>query len=171
MIARSFRRVGTLAALGVAAAAASGLFVSGAAHASSACTLDITGSYAGSVNVSRGVVCIHDAHLTGGVLVTTGVDLEVVDSKVDGAILASKADIVLICGSRAKSISIARSSGDVVVGGTWRAGPCAGNTVTGNLAVTANRGPVQVVGNVYGGAFGAVDNVGSPTDVSGNTHK
>src|SRR5206468_4040993 len=137
MIVTTLRRTAALLALACAATAASGFFVSGAAHASTACTLDITGSYVGSVNVSRGVVCIHDAHVKGSVLVTTGVDVEVVDSQVDGAISAAKADIVLICNSSTKSISITKSSGDVVVGGTWRAGPCGGNQVSGNILVTA----------------------------------
>lgn len=168
MIVKSGRRVGGLAALALAATAASGLFVSGAAHASSACTLDITGMYAGSVNVSHGVVCIHDAHVTGSVLVTTGVDVEVVDSQVDGAVSAAKADIVLICNSSMKSVSVSKASGDVVMGGTWRNGPCSGNHVAGNIAVQANRGSLQVVGNTYTGVLSAVQNIGSPIDISGN---
>lgn len=168
MILRSSRRVSGVFGLALAATAAGGVFTSGAASAAPPpCTTEITGTYTGSVNVHSGVVCIHDAHVTGSVLATGPVTLAVVNSQVDGAISTAKAALVVVCGSVTGTVSVTSTQGDVIVANTGNA--CPRNTVHGNITVTKNRAGVRVVGNAYTGVIAATANTGSPIDISANT--
>lgn len=169
---RSVRRYGSpVAVIGLAAAAvaASALYMAGAASAAPppSCTRDISGTYSGSLVVTEGVVCIHDAHVTGSVLVTGPATVAVSNSNVDGAISTSKAALVVVCGTVSKSISVAATAGNVTVG--YTTSHCRGNLVSGSIALTGNRGSIDATHNRYTGVITSTANRGAPITISDNT--
>lgn len=129
------------------------------------CTTTITGAH-GSVTATSGLTCITNAHITGGVTVTSHASLDIENSTVSGGIAASQSGSIRICHSTVGAPAITHASGFVMIGDPSVG--CAGNTINGSVVATSNSGGGAVEGNHITGSTLVMSNAPSWT-VSGNT--
>jgi 5'-nucleotidase len=139
-----------------------------------ACDVTITGTHS-SLIASHGVVCILNAHITGGITVEQGVTLDVEGSHVDGSISAYRSSTFRVCGSTVASITVTKATGFVLIGDPTH--NCPANTINGSLTATQNTAGLVIVGNRVSGGLLASGNSGtgplpgeSSPIVSGNHH-
>lgn len=128
------------------------------------------------VRAAQAVLVGQGATVRGPVTVEAGGALDVEGATVDGGVQAVGADALRVCGSRVNGpLSSLAAAGVVVVGDDDGTSPCAGNTVSGPVALLSSRsgvefddnrvsGPVLIAGT--GGTLPAPDT--GPVDVSGN---
>ncbi|HEX3426009.1 MAG TPA: MBG domain-containing protein [Acidimicrobiales bacterium] len=149
------------------------------ATATIACAQTITGSHTGAVIAAKGLTCIVDAQLSGAVTVEAGASLDVENSTLGGAIVTNGAKSIRVCGDTIGShgsINVSGSTGFVVVGDPGE-DRCAANTVDGALNLLNNTGGLVAVGNTVTGAVNASANRGAgpfpdqtAPEVTGNHH-
>jgi hypothetical protein len=143
------------------------------------CTTTITSDTNGGVNATRGSTCIVGATVNGSISVGPGATLDLEGATVKGSISSDKAAGVRICGSTVQAMTIALSTGFVVIGdpgGVGHATPnndCAANTVNGNIQAVGNTHGLVIVGNTISGTITNSGNsgtspLGQPVTVSGN---
>lgn len=104
------------------------------------CTRTLTGNVSGLVVVNPGeVVCLHNAYVAGGVLVTAGGEVRIEDSRIGSFVTSAAAAAFRMCGTQV--------AGNVAVSGTspqfiTTSGPgCATNTITGTSNVPSGGTP------------------------------
>jgi hypothetical protein len=129
------------------------------------CTATITGNH-GALALASGTTCLVGARIKGGISVSGGASLYIVNSTVDGSISASKAGALSVCGSTLQSLAVAGTTGSVVIGDSPADG-CTSNVFNGSVNVTGNKGGVTVVDNKITGSLLVVGN-SAPVVVSGN---
>ncbi|UOQ87721.1 M64 family metallopeptidase [Agromyces endophyticus] len=143
------------------------------------CDTTLTGSQA-KVVVKTGVTCITDATVRGGITVAAGASIVVTDSTVNGGLRATDAATVQMFGSTVRGAStVSGTTTDITIAGTAFTGDVVftgntqvsandrfsrlageygpvfvGNTVTGDLACSANSAALSDFGaaNTVGGA-------------------
>ncbi|MFJ5718048.1 M64 family metallopeptidase [Neobacillus sp. NPDC093127] len=114
------------------------------------CTTTVTGSQNGGLVVSKGVTCLKDAVVRGGVTVKKGASLVISNSTINGGLKADKANVIQVFGTTVNGKSqIAGTSSNVTL---------AGNQFNGGLTLADNN---QVSANKQFGEYGPI--------VSGNT--
>jgi hypothetical protein len=122
--------------------------------------------------VTSGDVCVEYATITGGITVSNGASLEVLDSVVKGSISGTAPEHVVMCGSKATSVSVQLATDYVEIGDPGDG--CAGNIIQGSLSVANNNGgPLGgafVSCNRIGGSWLVVNNSDYNVD-AGNHHK
>ena len=130
------------------------------------CDRVYTGSLS-TLTVSRGVVCLYGASVSGGITVTRGAALDLENSTVTGSVSTNGADSVRICGSTTGSIAVSGTTGFVTIGNP--SDDCAPNTVNGGVTATGNLGGGVVSGNTITGGWTITGNTPPISDV-GNHH-
>ena len=102
------------------------------------------------------------AKVKGTVTVRAGGALDVEGATISGALSASKAALVRVCGaSIAKGLKVAGSAGTLVIGdGTPE---CPGNTIGTGAKVTGNAMSVTIIGNTFGSSLAVDNNMGGVT--------
>jgi enterochelin esterase-like enzyme len=139
----------------------------------------ISGTRTGPLTVPAGrAVCIGpNGHVTGPVTVGAGGSLDVEGGAITGPVRASGAGVVRMCGATLTGqLTVAGSTGLVLVGGDAATGPCPGNTITGPVRITANSAGVEFNGNAVVGSVTITGNTGTlpppdtgPVHATGNT--
>ncbi|MFJ9482909.1 Ig-like domain-containing protein [Streptomyces mirabilis] len=140
------------------------------------CTRTISGSVANAVFAGTGSTCIVNATIGGTVHGAAGGALFISNSTIRGSVLSSGGTRLGVCGSTVTgSVNVARATGFVVIGDPGDDG-CAGNRITGQLALSDNRSGAEAVANHVGGSVQVQGTTGSgpfPEDsraeVEGNT--
>ncbi|MDP9117783.1 MAG: Ig-like domain-containing protein, partial [Actinomycetota bacterium] len=140
------------------------------------CTATITGLHSGSLVLGAGATCLSGATVTGSIVVPRGALLDIENSTVTGAVIATGSGDIRICGTAiGASVTIQNAIGFVVVGDLPDG--CAPNHIAGSLTLRNNTGGVQAIGNYVGGTVIASGNSGAgpfPGDtapvISGNGH-
>lgn len=131
----------------------------------------ISGKHPG-FNVTSGSVCVEDATITGSINVTNGADLFVNDSVIKGSISGTAPEIVVVCDSKAASVSVQLATEYVEIGDP--SDECLGNIIQGGLTVANNNGGsgegAWVECNRIGGSWLVVNNSDNNIDL-GNHHK
>jgi hypothetical protein len=130
------------------------------------CTSTITGTHSSFI-ASSGLTCVSNAHITGGINVVNGAQLDLENTVVSGSISSSSAGGLRICGSTISSITVTKATGFVRIGDP--ANNCAANTISGGLTAVSNTGGGAVIGNTIGGSWTISSNNPAFT-VSGNHH-
>src|SRR5699024_10982469 len=95
------------------------------------CTETITGTHRGTVRAEAGVWCIHDAELSGSVILGSGATLQVQDSTMAGSLLAHRAARIELSSSTITgSAHLSGTEGEILI---------SGSTITGALACHQNQ--------------------------------
>ncbi|MFJ7096527.1 Ig-like domain-containing protein [Streptomyces mirabilis] len=116
------------------------------------CTRTITGSVRTAVFAGNGSTCIVNAQVGGTVHGASGGALFISNSTIHGSILSSRGTRLGVCASTvAGSVNIATASGFVVIGDPGDDG-CAGNRITGSVALSNNHGGAEAIANHIGGS-------------------
>ena len=174
---------------GLTAVVAVGLLGSGVAGAAAAsagtrpaagpghCTRTVTGTHHGVLVAGYGVLCLDRATQYGPVRVWPGAGLRVTGSAVSGAVTATRARSVQVCGSTVIGpLRAGATAGRVTLGGAGAS--CRGDTFHGPLVITGSarrvqvaglrqQGPVTLSGNA-GGVTLSGGSVGGTVTVRGN---
>ena len=129
------------------------------------CTKTITGTHDGPLTVSSGVTCLDDATINGPVTVRTGAGLYASGSEVRGALTASGAVNVLLCGTTVSGPASLTGGTRVWLGN--HNGECAPATIKGPVRVTGTTGQVTIDGTTVSGPL-VVQNNTAATIVAGN---
>ncbi|MGH2717887.1 MAG: beta strand repeat-containing protein [Actinomycetota bacterium] len=127
-------------------------------------TTSITGSHLGSITVNAGqtVFIGPGANVTGAITVNPGGFLDIEGATVHGAISTNGAAGVRMCASTLSGpITIAKSTGLVVIGDDEGSPPCAGNTISGAMSITANTAGVEFDHNTGTASVIITSNTGS----------
>ncbi len=105
-----------LAGSGLAAATAAGASTTAAGR--SGCTRTVTGRHRGGLEAAFGLLCLEHATQDGPVWVWPGARLRVDDSTITGALTATRARSVTVCGSTLLGpVRARRTAGAVTLGG------------------------------------------------------
>ena len=95
------------------------------------CTETITGTHRGAVRAEAGVWCVHDAELSGSVILGAGATLQMQDSTMTGSLLAHRAArIELRSSTITGSAHLSGTEGEILI---------SGSTITGALACHRNQ--------------------------------
>lgn len=129
------------------------------------CDTTITGTH-GALTLTSGFTCISHATITGGITVTQGASVLIINSTVQGSITAYKSGYVGVCKSTIGSISSRAATGPVVIGDP--AAGCAGNQIGGGVNLTNNTDGAVLVGNTISGGVIFTGNTGSPVTLGPN---
>jgi hypothetical protein len=156
--------------------------------ATTTCTGTLAGgapTVTGNVIVPAGGNCnIQGQTVTGNVIVQPGGTLIIGGgSTIQGSVLSSGAGTntpatnpltgdstplpysIIICNSTIRgAVSASSSTGEVMVGADEG---CGGNTISGSVSLSGNKGGVDVWGNTIGGSVNAMSNSGSTNDDPG----
>ncbi|WP_218973821.1 M64 family metallopeptidase [Neobacillus mesonae] len=109
------------------------------------CTTTVTGNQNGGLVVTKGVTCLKDAVVRGGVTVKDGASLVIFNSTINGGLKADKANLIQLFGTTVNGKSeITRTASNVTF---------AGNTFNGGLTLTDNN---QVSANKQFGSYGPI---------------
>jgi hypothetical protein len=163
-----------LLGVGVAGASAAGASAAAAAGRGGHCTQTVTGTHHGVLVAGSGVLCLDRATQFGPVRVWPRAGLQVSASVITGAVTATRARSVQICGSTIIGpLRASAAAGPVTVGGTGAS--CRGDighgllVISGPVRVTGLRqqGPVTLSGNA-GGLTLSGGSVGGTVTVRGN---
>ncbi|WP_166352234.1 M64 family metallopeptidase [Phytoactinopolyspora limicola] len=136
------------------------------------CTRTITGAHRGTMVVTDGVTCLHDAEVTGNVTVRGG-SLVVSGGSVSGTVIADRADLVQLIGADVRGLTrISGTTGGVTaVGSTFRGSV----TLSGNAQVPHHEwaeryaehagayGPI-LAGNTFSGRLSCTGNSAAASD-------
>lgn len=134
-----------------------------------ACTQTVTGANTAVINVAAGQkVCLRNATQIGAINVAATGGLSIRKSTVTGALsLAGQQDFV-ICGSTVVgAISASGGLAPISIGGTGPPAGCAGNTITGAVALAANTAGVTLARSSITGAVAVSGNL-DETTIAGN---
>ncbi|MFB7666421.1 Ig-like domain repeat protein [Kitasatospora sp. NPDC056138] len=140
------------------------------------CTRTITGSVPDAVFAGNGSTCIVNATVGGTVHGAAGGALFISNSTIRGSILSSDGTLLGVCGSTVTgSVNVARAGGFVVIGDPGDDG-CAGNGITGLVALSNNHSGAEVIANHVGGSVQVQGTTGtgpfpedSRAEIEGNT--
>ena len=134
----------------------------------------ITGPQSGKLNVAAGeAICVGAGAVQNGqVNVAAGGRLDVEGGTIVGPVRSAGAVVVRLCGANVQGqLSVAGSTGLVLVGGDAATGACAANTIVGPVSVTGNTGGVEFNGNTVNGPLTITGNTGSlPAPDTGSVH-
>jgi hypothetical protein len=146
---------------GVASAAAASAGTSPAAGPGQQCTRTVTGVHHGALAAGSGVLCLDRATQYGPVRVWPGAGLRVTGSVISGAVTATRARWVQVCGSIIiGALRAGATTGPVTAGA---GGSCRSDTVHGRLVITGSAGPVMVTGLHQQGPVRLSGNAGGVT--------
>ena len=153
-------------------------FVPGTLHVTSTSPC-ITTAQSGKLTVNLGqVICIGAGGSIGGPLtVNPGGVLDIEGGTINAPLRITGSGIVRLCGATINApLTISGATGLVLIGGDDATGTCAGNTITGPVELTGNKGGVEFNGNTVNGPLTISGTTGTlpPPDpgslhVSGNT--
>ncbi|MFJ9711275.1 Ig-like domain-containing protein [Streptomyces sp. NPDC101234] len=116
------------------------------------CTRTITGSVPNAVFAGSGSTCIVNATVGGTVHGAAGGALFISNSTIRGSVLSLDGTRFGVCGSTVTgSVNVARAAGFVVIGDPGDDG-CAGNRITGQVALSDNHSGAEVIANHVGGS-------------------
>ena len=118
------------------------------------CLTVLTGKVNGGLIVS-GSTCVNNATVNGGITVLPGAALSLNNSTVNGGIGSSGAKAVTLCTNSVNGAgTVSTTSGFVLIGDNGDDGfSCGGNSLRGNLTLSANAGQLELGGNqIHGGA-------------------
>ncbi len=144
-------------------------------------TQTISGTYSGSLVISSGQLILVTGKVTGSVAVAPGGALEVNGGSIGGALASVGAVAFTLCNAKVGgSMSVSSSTGFVFIGGSVPAGTgCAGSSIGGAMALTNNKGGLEVATSTVSGAaaitgnsgYGPVEQNGAfpPPEFAGNT--
>ena len=124
----------------------------------------VTGGINGRLTVPAGqaVYLAPGSTVNGSVTVQPGGTLAAEGANVHGWIQASGAVSVRLCGSTVSgSLTVANTTGLVVVGDDDGAVACAGNKLKGLVSITGNSGGVRFDGNTVSGSLTITGNTGT----------
>ena len=126
-----------------------------------ACTRRVAGLHLGSLEVTTGTLCLDGALQLGPVTVRPGARVQVRDSSVLGALTATGAAGVTVCGSQlVGAVRVERSTGPVRVG----AAECTPNVIVGAVRLDDNTGGTVVAGNRITGVLTCTGNAPLPSN-------
>jgi hypothetical protein len=138
------------------------------------CTVTVTGTHAGSLEVTSSTCVKAGATVTGAIDVHPGGALDLEGATVTGAIAAtSTTGVIRVCGSSiGGSVDIKSATALVIVGDPGDAA-CAPNTIAGTLLLQNNTGGVEAINNTehglsVSGNSGPGPFPGDPTTITGN---
>ncbi|MFS0862362.1 M64 family metallopeptidase [Fredinandcohnia sp. 179-A 10B2 NHS] len=129
------------------------------------CTSTITGNQK-RLTVNKGVTCLEDATVTGGVIVSNGASLLVSNSIINGRLKSDKANVIHIFGTKVNGkTEITGTSNNIVLAGNSLNG---GLTLSENSQISTNEqygdyGPI-LVGNSISGGLDCDGNSSNVTD-------
>jgi hypothetical protein len=140
------------------------------------CTKTITGVQNGGLVVSKGVICIKDATIRGGLTVQKGGSVVVFNTTINGGFQSDNADVVQMFGTNVNGqTQISRTTSNVTLTGNTFNG---GLTLSKNNQISANKqygeyGPILAGNTVNGkvtctGNSSAVKNFGATNKLSGS---
>ena len=130
---------------GIAGASAAGASAAAAAGRGGHCTQTVTGTHHGVLVAGSGVLCLDRATQLGPVRVRPRAGLQVSASVITGAVTATRARSVQICGSTIIGpLRASAAAGPVTVGGTGAS--CRGDIGHGQLVISGSAGRVRVTG-------------------------
>jgi hypothetical protein len=132
---------------------------SSAAATTVRCTTTITGAH-GAVTATSGITCIVNAHISGSVTVQRGAIVDIENTAMAGAFSANGAGGIRICASTSATVTIAGSTGFVLVGDAGD-DQCASNAISGSLNLVHNTAGLEAVANTVTGAITASANIGA----------
>jgi hypothetical protein len=143
--------------LGVGVAGASGASAATAAGRGGHCTQTVTGTHHGALVAGSGVLCLDRATQFGPVRVWPRAGLQVSASVISGAVTATRARSVRICGSTIiGTLRVDAAAGPVTAGD---GASCRGDIGHGRMVISGSAGRVRVTGLRQQG----------PVTLSGNT--
>lgn len=124
------------------------------------CDRVVSGSAAG-FTASSGSTCVSGGTVSGTINVPAGAQVFLLNSTVTGALNASNARSISVCGSTiyGSTTIVSDSGGFVLIGDPVDAG-CAANTINGNLLLQNNHGGLELGGNRIGGTVTLSGNSG-----------
>ncbi|WP_052404740.1 M64 family metallopeptidase [Bacillus rubiinfantis] len=125
------------------------------------CTTTLTGKQKGGLVLSKGVTCLKDAVVAGGVTIKNGASVVISDSTINGGIQASKADTIQLFGTTV--------NGKSEVTGTSSNVTLAGNRFNGGLKLANN---TQISANKQYGDYGPIlsgNSINGKVECSGNS--
>ena len=134
----------------------------------------VTSAQGGPITVSSGqAVCVGAGGVIGGPLtVKTGGVLDIEGGTINGPLKLTGSGIVRICGATITvPLTISGATGLLVIGGDTATGACAGNTITGPVELTGNKGGVEFNGNTVNGPLTISGTTGTlPSPDTGSLH-
>ncbi len=141
------------------------------------CTTTITGQHVGALVVHSGqFLCLTGATQTGAILVDAGGALTLTNSTVlGGGVQSNGAAFMTLCGSTLTSGSVVIKNTTLLTRVGDDAINCPGNTISGSVTLTGNKGGVEVFGNTIKGSLAVDGNLGASPfadgtpEVEGNT--
>jgi hypothetical protein len=138
------------------------------------CTVTVSGTHSGSLEVTSSTCVKAGATVTGAIDVHPGGSLDLESATVTGGIAATgTAGVVRVCGSSiGGSVDVKSDTGLVIVGDPGDAA-CAPNTIAGTLLLQNNTGGVEAINNTehglsVSGNSGPGPFPGDPTTITGN---
>jgi len=138
------------------------------------CTVNVTGTHAGALEVTSSTCIRAGATVTGAIDVHGAGALDLESATVTGPIAATgTSGVIRICGSSiGGSVDIKQATGLVIVGDPGDAA-CAPNTISGTLILKRNTGGVEAINNTVHGLINSGNSgpgpfPGDPTTISGN---
>jgi hypothetical protein len=144
-------------------------------------TQTISGTYSGSLVISSGQLVYVTGKVTGSVAVAPGGALEVNGGSIGGALASVGAVGFTLCDAKVGGpILVSLSTGFVFIGGSVPAGTgCGGSSIAGAMALTSNKGGLEMATSTVSGAaavtgnsgYGPVEQNGAfpPPEFAGNT--
>ncbi|MFF2447245.1 M64 family metallopeptidase [Neobacillus sp. NPDC058068] len=127
------------------------------------CTSTVTGSHNGGLVVSKGVTCLKEANVRGGVIVHNGASLVIFNSNINGGLQSDKASVIQVFGTTV--------NGQTEISGTASNVTLAGNKFNGGLTLSNNN---QVSANKQFGNYGPIlagNHVNGKLSCNGNSTK
>ncbi|MGE8206989.1 M64 family metallopeptidase [Heyndrickxia sp. NPDC080065] len=109
------------------------------------CTTTVTGKHNGGIVITKGVTCIKDANINGGVKVSKDASVVVFNSSIKGGLQTDKANLVQMFGTTV--------NGQTKITGTTNNVTLAGNKFNGGLILSKNN---QVSANKQFGSYGPI---------------
>jgi hypothetical protein len=128
----------------------------------SACTDTLTGPLDGTMKISGGVVCVHDAVVEGAIRVGSDARLWLIDSQVIGPVTAEGAGRVVMCGTSVAGPVRLLGGASVTVGDPHLG--CAPNTIDGSLTLKDTGGTSVLAGNTITGKLACSGNSPAPVN-------
>jgi Big-like domain-containing protein len=124
------------------------------------CDQVVAGSVSSVTAATTGTTCLASAKVSGSVSVPAGAKLSILNSTIGGALSASSPGALIVCKSTfAGNVAVTGATGFLLLGN----GPvdgCGGNTLKGNVTLTANRGGLALADNRISGGVTVSGNVG-----------
>jgi hypothetical protein len=117
----------------------------------------------GGLTVVSGQFIAVTCKVNGGVSVQPGGSLILIGASVTGGITSTGAGAIQICRSTIAGASVTRTTGFVAIGDGGDDGSpgCAGNTISGGLTLTNNKGGFEIGGNTLSGTLTLTGNTGT----------